>query len=71
MQTLTAEQPLPVPRARRRTRADSTVTVVGAGMAGLVAAYELEQLGFRIEVVEGSRRRSVPSSSGSPRTRTG
>ncbi|MFE4620467.1 flavin monoamine oxidase family protein [Streptomyces sp. NPDC056747] len=45
-----------VPRARRRTRANSTVSVVGAGMAGLVAAYELERLGFRVEVIEGSRR---------------
>ncbi|MGW8761282.1 flavin monoamine oxidase family protein [Streptomyces sp. NPDC055815] len=56
MQTTTAVQPRPVPRARRRTRANSTVTVVGAGMAGLVAAYELERLGFRTEVLEGSRR---------------
>ncbi|WP_260605373.1 NAD(P)/FAD-dependent oxidoreductase [Streptomyces sp. WAC01280] len=45
-----------LPRARRRTRANSTVSVVGAGMAGLVAAYELERLGFRVEVIEGSRR---------------
>ncbi|MFF0474716.1 NAD(P)-binding protein [Streptomyces sp. NPDC004284] len=40
----------------RRTRANSTVTVVGAGMAGLVAAYELERLGFRTEALEGGRR---------------
>lgn len=48
--------PAPLPRARRRTRANSTVGVVGAGMAGLVAAYELERLGFRVEIIEGSRR---------------
>ncbi|MFB7607623.1 flavin monoamine oxidase family protein [Streptomyces gardneri] len=48
--------PTLLPRARRRTRANSTVSVVGAGMAGLVAAYELERLGFRVEVIEGSRR---------------
>ncbi|MEU7031102.1 NAD(P)/FAD-dependent oxidoreductase [Streptomyces sp. NPDC046275] len=39
---------------RRRTR--GTVTVIGAGMAGLVAAYELERLGHRVEILEGSRR---------------
>ncbi|MEU5218649.1 NAD(P)/FAD-dependent oxidoreductase [Streptomyces sp. NPDC020807] len=50
-----SQQHLPL-RGRRRTRANSTVTVVGAGMAGLVAAYELERIGFRVEVVEGSRR---------------
>ncbi|MEU7073464.1 NAD(P)/FAD-dependent oxidoreductase [Streptomyces narbonensis] len=48
--------PALLPRARRRTRANSTVSVVGAGMAGLVAAYELERLGFRVEIIEGSRR---------------
>lgn len=32
------------------------VTVIGAGVAGLVAAYELEQLGHHVEVLEGSRR---------------
>ncbi|MFJ6410634.1 flavin monoamine oxidase family protein [Streptomyces hydrogenans] len=45
-----------VPAARRRPCAGGTVTVVGAGMAGLVAAYELERLGFRVEVLEGSLR---------------
>ncbi|MEU3609499.1 NAD(P)/FAD-dependent oxidoreductase [Streptomyces sp. NPDC035033] len=49
-------QPLRVPSARRRPCATGTVTVVGAGMAGLVAAYELERLGFRVEVLEGSLR---------------
>ncbi|MFE5796497.1 flavin monoamine oxidase family protein [Streptomyces sp. NPDC056503] len=47
---------LPGPQPRRRPRAGGTVTVVGAGMAGLVAAYELERLGFRVEVIEGSLR---------------
>ncbi|WP_318206491.1 NAD(P)/FAD-dependent oxidoreductase [Streptomyces sp. SJL17-1] len=56
MQTTTVTQSRHVPRARRRTRANSTVSVVGAGMAGLVAAYELERLGFRVEVIEGSHR---------------
>nr|AKQ20700.1 RebO-like L-amino acid oxidase [uncultured bacterium] len=32
------------------------VTVLGAGMAGLVAAHELEQLGHEVEVIEGSGR---------------
>ncbi|MCK1798028.1 FAD-dependent oxidoreductase [Streptomyces sp. XM4193] len=30
------------------------VTVLGAGVAGLVAAYELERLGHQVEVIEGS-----------------
>ncbi|AHH96775.1 flavin monoamine oxidase family protein [Kutzneria albida] len=32
------------------------VTVLGAGVAGLVAAHELERLGHRVEVLEGSGR---------------
>jgi monoamine oxidase len=32
------------------------ITIIGAGIAGLVAAYELEQLGHHVEVLEGSRR---------------
>lgn len=32
------------------------VTVIGAGIAGLVAAYELERLGHHVEILEGSRR---------------
>ncbi|RZU53307.1 monoamine oxidase [Krasilnikovia cinnamomea] len=35
---------------------DKRVTVVGAGIAGLVAAYELERLGCTVEVLEASRR---------------
>ncbi|MER8045417.1 FAD-dependent oxidoreductase [Streptomyces sp. NPDC094032] len=42
--------------SQHRTRTRGTVTVIGAGMAGLVAAYELERLGHRVEVLEGSRR---------------
>ncbi|GAA1739311.1 NAD(P)/FAD-dependent oxidoreductase [Luedemannella helvata] len=37
-------------------RPGATVAVVGAGVAGLVAAYELEQLGYNVVVLEGSRR---------------
>ncbi|MFD5325481.1 flavin monoamine oxidase family protein [Streptomyces sp. NPDC127092] len=42
--------------SQHRTRTRGTVTVIGAGMAGLVAAYELERLGHRVEILEGSRR---------------
>jgi monoamine oxidase len=34
----------------------SPIAVIGAGIAGLVAAYELEQLGYRVVVLEGSYR---------------
>ncbi|MGH3787678.1 MAG: flavin monoamine oxidase family protein [Pseudonocardiaceae bacterium] len=37
-------------------RGAKKVTVVGAGISGLIAAYELEQLGNDIEVFEGSSR---------------
>jgi monoamine oxidase len=33
-----------------------TVTVLGAGVAGLAAAWELERRGYRVEVLEGSER---------------
>jgi hypothetical protein len=36
------------------TDQDRTVTVLGAGVAGLAAAWELERLGYRVEVLEGS-----------------
>ncbi|WP_265866930.1 NAD(P)/FAD-dependent oxidoreductase [Streptomyces sp. SKN60] len=42
--------------SKHLTRTRGTVTVIGAGMAGLVAAYELERLGHRVEILEGSRR---------------
>ncbi|MBW4490999.1 MAG: FAD-dependent oxidoreductase [Trichocoleus desertorum ATA4-8-CV12] len=32
------------------------VTILGAGIAGLVAAYELERLGHQVDIVEGSPR---------------
>lgn len=32
------------------------VTILGAGIAGLVAAYELERLGHEVDIIEGSRR---------------
>nr|AHE14611.1 EspO-like indole-3-pyruvic acid imine synthase [uncultured bacterium] len=32
------------------------VTIIGAGISGLVAAYELEQLGYSVEIWEASRR---------------
>jgi monoamine oxidase len=42
---------------RRSPRVDrKKITIIGAGIAGLVAAYELEQLGHHVEVLEGSRR---------------
>ncbi|MEI5527691.1 NAD(P)/FAD-dependent oxidoreductase [Streptomyces brasiliscabiei] len=31
------------------------VTVIGAGIAGLVTAYELERLGHQVDILEGSR----------------
>jgi monoamine oxidase len=34
----------------------SMITIIGAGIAGLTAAYELEQLGYHVEILEGSRR---------------
>jgi monoamine oxidase len=34
----------------------STVTVLGAGVAGLATGWELERLGYRVEVLEGSGR---------------
>lgn len=34
--------------------APKKVTVIGAGIAGLVTAYELERLGHHVEVIEGS-----------------
>jgi monoamine oxidase len=32
------------------------ITILGAGIAGLVAAYELERLGHQVEILEGSDR---------------
>ncbi|MER6997303.1 NAD(P)/FAD-dependent oxidoreductase [Streptomyces sp. NPDC000410] len=44
------------PRRCRTTATTSLVGVIGAGIAGLVAAYELERIGYRVEVLEGSSR---------------
>ena len=35
---------------------DTTVLVLGAGIAGLTAAYELEKAGYRCEIVEARDR---------------
>ncbi|ANW22486.1 flavin monoamine oxidase family protein [Streptomyces clavuligerus] len=35
--------------------APKKVTVIGAGIAGLVAAYELERLGHQVQIIEGSQ----------------
>lgn len=32
------------------------ITILGAGIAGLVAAYELERLGDEVDIMEGSPR---------------
>jgi tryptophan oxidase StaO len=37
-------------------RVPKTITVLGAGAAGLVAAYELERRGHRVEIIEASNR---------------
>nr|Q8KHS0.1 RecName: Full=Flavin-dependent L-tryptophan oxidase RebO; AltName: Full=L-amino acid oxidase protein; Short=L-AAO; Flags: Precursor [Lentzea aerocolonigenes]AAN01208.1 putative L-tryptophan oxidase [Lentzea aerocolonigenes]BAC10674.1 putative L-amino acid oxidase protein [Lentzea aerocolonigenes]BAC15750.1 L-amino acid oxygenase RebO [Lentzea aerocolonigenes]CAC93714.1 putative L-tryptophan oxidase [Lentzea aerocolonigenes] len=38
------------------SRGHKKITVLGAGVAGLVAAHELEELGHEVEVLEGSDR---------------
>lgn len=43
-------------RRRSPTVDRKNIIIIGAGIAGLVAAYELEQLGHHVEVLEGSRR---------------
>jgi monoamine oxidase len=37
-------------------RQPKKITILGAGIAGLVAAYELEKLGHQVELLEGSSR---------------
>jgi len=39
-----------------RDRPRKHVVILGAGVAGLVAAYELQKLGHRVEIIEGSGR---------------
>ncbi|MFC5719337.1 flavin monoamine oxidase family protein [Streptomyces gamaensis] len=59
---LPGRAPGPRPRARAGPRPVAVratgprVIVLGAGVAGLVAAYELEQFGYRVEVVESGTR---------------
>jgi monoamine oxidase len=38
------------------THAEGPVLVLGAGITGLATAHQLEQLGHRVEVLEGSGR---------------
>jgi monoamine oxidase len=49
-------RPPPRPADDTGPASRARITVIGAGIAGLVAAYELEQLGYHVEIVEGSRR---------------
>jgi monoamine oxidase len=44
------------PRVRTGSHGDSPVAVLGAGVAGLVAAYELNALGYDVDVYEASPR---------------
>src|SRR4051794_41098962 len=43
-------------RIRGHSTRRRSVTVIGAGIAGLVAGYELEQLGYEVQILEASRR---------------
>jgi monoamine oxidase len=44
------------PLARLPAQSDAEVVVVGAGMAGLVCAYRLQQAGVRVRVIEAQTR---------------
>ena len=44
--------PLRLPRAEKKTR----VVILGAGMAGLVSAYELREAGYEVSVLEARER---------------
>lgn len=41
---------------RANTQQGKHITILGAGIAGLVAAYELERLGHTVDIIEGSSR---------------
>ena len=47
---------MPDPEICSRTEKPKTVIVVGAGIAGLVAAYELEQVGHNMKVLDSQTR---------------
>lgn len=49
-------QPAPVQLARRPARPGVRVAVVGAGMAGLISAYELTRLGYDVTLYEAASR---------------
>lgn len=58
-------------RAIAQTPAPSPILVVGAGIAGLTAAYRLQQAGVPVDIVEarhrvGGRMRSLPNAAGTP-----
>jgi monoamine oxidase len=43
---------LAMPNPRRNRPTDKTVLVIGAGMAGIAAAYHLQQQGFQVKILE-------------------
>lgn len=51
-----ADHPDPVDKKHAPTRNPKHVIVVGAGMSGLVAAYELAQVGHRVTILEMQNR---------------